>query len=388
MRRTLLEILALGGVAILVGGLYQDVSSLRETDRAQRTEIAGLHAAVAADAERRAANLPARVDQNQTDLSELRERLVEMTRELTTMKDDFDRRATQAEKRATEAFGENQRLSQSVQSAEHRFHQETANVARFAGEVRSKLRDHEGLLQDLTTEVVRDTKAMTMHMLSPAVQLTGEETVGSGTLVACIRRKNGPGFDTYVLTAHHVIRNILADEPQLKRDGIECIIYTKNGKISRRADVLATNPAHDIGLLRLRGDEKVENTARLISPKNLAKITVWTPVYAVGCPLGNDPIPTSGFVSSLDNEVAGTKYWMINAPTYYGNSGGAIFHGQLQEMIAIFSKIYTHGRSRPIVIPHMGLAVPMTLVYPWLRQEGYGFLIPHDEGAVMATPGK
>jgi hypothetical protein len=76
---------------------------------------------------------------------------------------------------------------------------------------------------------------------------------------------------------------------------------------------------------------------------------------------------------------------MINAPTYYGNSGGGIFNGETHELIAVFSKIYTHGSTRPIVIPHMGLAVPMTLVYPWLDENKYGYLAPNAE---MATPGK
>jgi hypothetical protein len=73
---------------------------------------------------------------------------------------------------------------------------------------------------------------------------------------------------------------------------------------------------------------------------------------------------------------------MINAPTYIGNSGGGIFDAQTHELIGIFSKIYNYGTSRPTVVPHMGLVVPLTKVYAWLDGVGYG----HLAGAPAAKP--
>ena len=35
-------------------------------------------------------------------------------------------------------------------------------------------------------------------------------------------------------------------------------------------------------------------------------------------------------------------------------------------MLGVFSKIYTHGGLRPLVVPHMGLVTPLTPVYDWL----------------------
>jgi hypothetical protein len=32
----------------------------------------------------------------------------------------------------------------------------------------------------------------------------------------------------------------------------------------------------------------------------------------------------------------------------------------------VFSKIYTHGKGQPVVVPHMGLCTPMDLIYEWL----------------------
>ena len=70
------------------------------------------------------------------------------------------------------------------------------------------------------------------------------------------------------------------------------------------------------------------------------------------------------------------NYWMINAPTYIGNSGGGIFDARTHELLGVFSKIYTHGTLRPTIVPHMGLATPLHEVYPWLAEEGFGFLVP------------
>ncbi|MFQ5634674.1 MAG: FAD-dependent oxidoreductase, partial [Gammaproteobacteria bacterium] len=51
-----------------------------------------------------------------------------------------------------------------------------------------------------------------------------------------------------------------------------------------------------------------------------------------------------GEVADERHEVDGEHYWMISAPTYIGNSGGGIFDAQTHELLAVFSKIYTHGR--------------------------------------------
>ena len=146
--------------------------------------------------------------------------------------------------------------------------------------------------------------------------------------------------------------------------------------------------------LRLRGHGEVEvvpafallaRELRAWSPERTRKVGVFTGVYAVGCPLGNDPIPTGGFVSSLRNDVGGCNYWMINAPTYFGNSGGGIFLESTHELVAVFSKIYTHGKGKPVVITHMGLATPISVIEEWLEREGYGFLLAPAAAAANAA---
>ena len=63
--------------------------------------------------------------------------------------------------------------------------------------------------------------------------------------------------------------------------------------------------------------------------------------------------------------------WMISAPTYIGNSGGGIFRVADHRLVGIFSKIYTHGSARTTIVPHMGLATPLPVIYEWLDRSGH-----------------
>ena len=213
------------------------------------------------------------------------------------------------------------------------------------------------------------------YVLSPTIQLSGAESIGSGVILASLPLDNKKdSYETYAITAYHVARNILADDPSIRKNGFTLTQYTSKGKSDFKCDMVAFNPKRDIALVKIRSKVPFSNSAKLPTRKELKQIDIWNPVWAVGCPLGNDPIPTGGFISSLKNDVRGTSYWMVNAPTYYGNSGGGIFEAENKKLIGVFSKIYTHGSTRPVVIPHMGLVVPMHKVYDFLDKNGYKYL--------------
>lgn len=221
----------------------------------------------------------------------------------------------------------------------------------------------------------RNVENMWNSLLGPTIQIADESTVGSGVLLKSESLASG-GHRTHVLTAYHVIRDILDDPADTEQD-IPVYLYKNDGK--RRAlsaSILATNPGLDIALLELNSKEAFNYGAILPIRGDLAKRSVFDSIYAVGCPLGNDPIPTFGEIADTHHEVDGDAYWMISAPTYIGNSGGGVFDAQSFELLGIFSKIYTHGNLRPTVVPHMGLVTPMATVYDWLEEVGYESLIP------------
>ena len=186
----------------------------------------------------------------------------------------------------------------------------------------------------------------------------------------------------------HVL--LFIEDPELKDLRWERLCAPLDGA---RWDFLAREQRTPFSLyLPSQTDRRFPFVANVITRADADQVKVWDPVCAVGCPLGNDPVPTQGEVSSLKNELNGTNYWMINAPTYFGNSGGGIYRGTSHELVGVFSKIYTHGKTTPVVVPHMGLCTPITAVHEWLGREKLAFVLEStpqlDPQAQLATPGK
>lgn len=224
------------------------------------------------------------------------------------------------------------------------------------------------------------------ELVGPVVQLVGETTVGSGVLLAS-RPTAGGEYATHVLTAWHVVRDILGKPDDLAAP-VSIKVYAPDGTWrTLRGRTLARDVGLDLALLQLDTKERLPFGARLATREQLEALRTFDGVYAVGCPLGNDPIPTLGELASTHHEVDGSKYWMISAPTYIGNSGGGIYAARSRTLIGIFSKIYTHGSTRSTIVPHMGLATPLTVVYDWLDGTEYAYLEnpPVDATAAQAS---
>ncbi len=234
--------------------------------------------------------------------------------------------------------------------------------------------------------VPRDLGVMWRDLVGPVVQLAGDSSVGSGVLLESEELPDG-GYRTYLLTAWHVVRDIQGDLSKTDLP-VPVFVYDEDGTIDEEAaELLVFDADLDAALLVLYTPVPFENGARLASREQLAQVRIFDQVVAVGCPLGNDPIPTRGEVATTKHMVDGEWYWMLNAPTYIGNSGGGIFADQSHELLAIFSKIYTHGTLRPTIVPHMGLATPLTSIYDWLELSGYGEVVPNgvDSARVAAA---
>jgi S1-C subfamily serine protease len=235
----------------------------------------------------------------------------------------------------------------------------------------------------------RDVDGMWREIVGPVVQLAGDATVGSGVLLESRPRPEG-GFTTYMVTSWHVVRDIYGS-PERVATPVPVRIYLPEGGLRREtASMVAYDVPLDVALLVLDTEVAVPCGARLASRERVAGVRIFDPVYAVGCPLGNDPIPTAGEIAATQHEVDGARYWMISAPTYIGNSGGGIFDAQTHELVGIFSKIYTHGAMRSTIVPHMGLATPLSMIYGWLDEVGQSQVVdlqvPHPIGGAEAQP--
>lgn len=348
--------------------LRTDLDTVEGELLALRTELATTHRAVEgtnalstrlADAERSLGAIGAAIEAQSSSLSELEAAQASFVPDIEQELAERDARLVQRYEALQELLASTQRH---VDDSEQRI---------------------EALGRELSREP--DLRSMWRELVGPVVQLAGENSVGSGVLLHSEPRAEG-GFRTPILTAWHVVRDIQGDPPVLTLP-VPVQIYREDGTTRHEeAKLLVHDPKLDAALLEIVTEDRLEFGASLAPRSRLEAARIFDGVVAVGCPLGNDPIPTRGEIATCQHEVDGERYWMINAPTYIGNSGGGIFAADTHELLGIFSKIYTHGSLRPTIVPHMGLVTPLSRVYEWLEREGYAAMIPSERDTAVARP--
>lgn len=217
--------------------------------------------------------------------------------------------------------------------------------------------------------------ALVRDILSPVFQLSGEGAVGSGVLVSRGEDENGQYY--LALSCYHVIRDILGSHSDATlRDAVEVRFDDLDGSSTyATAHMIEEDLLTDLALLRIDTHLDLGEPAKLAPVSRMQDIEVFSDIYTVGCPLGTAAQATRGEISRTAWDVDGIDHWMLSSPAYFGNSGGGIFLAETHELIGIFTKIYTHGTSRPQVITHMGLSVPLNTVHDWLKSEGYDLTI-------------
>lgn len=227
----------------------------------------------------------------------------------------------------------------------------------------------------LRREWARDGDDLARRILLPSVQVNGRGSVGGGTIIQS--RPDGEGWSTFVVTAYHVIQKAVARKDMAgARDPVEVRVYGLSGAAEEvlEADLVAFDERKDIALLKLRSRRRFENVARLAPREALRTVSVFAPVYAVGCPLGHDPLPTPGEISTLHKEVNGEKFWMMSAPTIFGNSGGGVFHRETHQMVGIAAMVCTYDGFVSTPVPHLGILVSLMTLYDWLDSQYLQFV--------------
>jgi len=244
--------------------------------------------------------------------------------------------------------------------------------------VRAVAEAHASRLQVIGSSSDRSPREMKRRMLFPTVQLRGNGTVGSGVLIYSERQpafSDDDVYTTFAITAYHVVAEVMAERLEGVLDEVH-VMVDGNSDATRvhSARLILFDKPRDVALLRLETQERLPFLAELMRRDKLGRVDVFSAAYAVGCPLGNRPLPTLGEVSSKSKVVGEQTFWMLNAPTFFGNSGGGIYAVPSCELIGVSSMIYTYGKNHPTVVPHMGLFVPLATIYSWLDDEGYGFV--------------
>jgi hypothetical protein len=217
-------------------------------------------------------------------------------------------------------------------------------------------------------------------VLRPVFQVSGEDAVGSAVLVYHGVDEKGPYY--LALSCFHVLRDIIDyHEVDAPHEVMFDNIFDQLGgdPVTLQGRMIAENIPADLALLRIDTERELGPIASIASLPQEALVDAFTPVYTVGCPLGTSAQATRGEVTRNDWVVDGQDYWMVSSPAYFGNSGGGVFLEEGHELVGIFSKIYTHGSYRPQVVTHMGLAVPLSTIYEWVKLIGYDRILPQAE---------
>jgi len=235
-------------------------------------------------------------------------------------------------------------------------------------------------LEKLSASLRRDPDRMKRLMIRPTVQLKGNGTVGSGVLLYSEEQSpqgeaGAKVHTTLVLTAYHVVIEVMGDKADRGIVDEVHLLEDDSGAMEViPAKLVLFDRAKDVALLRLNSTRKFENVIEFTPASELEHVDVFSRAYAVGCPLGNRPLPTLGEISSKNKVVGEQVFWMLSAPTFFGNSGGGVYLADTYRLVGISSMIYTYGKMNPTVVPHMGLFVPLETIYRWLDGEGYSFV--------------
>jgi S1-C subfamily serine protease len=213
-------------------------------------------------------------------------------------------------------------------------------------------------------------------LLAPTVKISSKSDVGSGTVI--FSEKTGPKFTSYVLTAHHIVEQNYDARNPIPLD----VLSFNDGRQVRQETgiVVAISRQLDLALIEVRSEKVYESVAKMIAPERVGDVRLYSRVNAIGCPLGYAPTPTSGELTSKNKQLDGHTYWMINAPTIFGNSGGGIYLSDTGEMIGVLSRISAYKNLIDVAVPHMGIMTSMNDVYSWLDRENYQFVVDASFG--------
>jgi len=192
---------------------------------------------------------------------------------------------------------------------------------------------------------VESTLAPEESSSTPFSPFGEEESSGGG-----IATGSGIVIDTegHVLTNNHVIDGATKIEVKLGSSETEL-----------KAEVVGTDPASDIALLKVNAPEDQLHPLAL---GDSSKMRVGDPVVAIGNPFGLDRTVTSGIVSALQRQIQAPNGFSIDhviqtdAAINPGNSGGPLINAK-GEAIGINSQIETGGGSNGNV--GIGFAIPI-----------------------------
>lgn len=227
------------------------------------------------------------------------------------------------------------------------------------------------------------------ELLLPVVRIRAEKSTGSGTVVYSKGTLNGRGQSTYVLTNCHVVSGLiqLRDEwnsllqRNVKKDtlavaDIDFFEYAWDsravGAMTIQSDIVAYDKNEDLALLHLRSPREVLAVAKLYPCNKELDLRASMPVYCVGAGMGESPVITTGMLSQFGIEINNREFWMATAPAIFGNSGGALFLGDVNQLLGVPALLAVSFFGQTVT--HLMYAIPITRIYEFLEAQRFRFI--------------
>ena len=236
-------------------------------------------------------------------------------------------------------------------------------------------------------------------LLYPVVRVNsvdpkGNKAAGSGTVIYSEPDPENSGkYFNFVLTNHHVIDSLILlkstwdsvlkkerKKEFFTRPEVEIFDYVDQSTIdssnSGSADIVAYSVEHDLALLKLTTARKLRYVAPLLPEDKIKDLRLFMPIAVSGCSMAHQPFVNLGELTFLTEDIENHMYFMYNAGSYFGNSGGALFLADTGELIGVPSRITTlpMGFSMDMVT-FMGFGAHTSRLYAFIRHEHMNFLI-------------
>jgi len=137
--------------------------------------------------------------------------------------------------------------------------------------------------------------------------------------------------------------------------------------------VVAWDDKLDLALLRLETVAEMAFIAKLCPAERFERgIFAFDRVFTVGAALGEDPVVTEGRIAQFDRKIDAEPYLLTTAPSIFGNSGGAVYLAETEELIGVPARIAVAGFGSAVT--HLSYSIPITTVYRFLEEKDFQYV--------------
>ena len=250
-----------------------------------------------------------------------------------------------------------------------------------------------------------DLKTKHEKLLYPVVRCFGKSGAGSGTVIYSEPDpKNDGEHLSFILTNHHVISDLIslkdAWDSVLKQTRkkefvdkakVEIFSYHSMSTIdsSNRysADIVAYDDQDALAILKMESPKKFDHVAPILPEDKIKSLRLYMDVAVTGCSMAHEPFTNYGQLTFLSEEIDQKKYFMVNASSIFGNSGGALFlvnNPDMEEywghLIGVPSRISTLQLGFGVdILTFMGFSAHTSRLYEFFREQHLDFLVDPEK---------